>query len=129
MLHPLYKTLAAEPQLVLEHASAYLELAGVETREALQHWRLRALIGTGVVASCWLALALAGAALLLLAAKPWATLDQPWLLVFTPLLPLLAAGVGVLWLRSGQPPKPFVLLREQWEQDLHLLDRAEEQRP
>jgi len=129
MLHPLYKTLAGEPQLVLEHASAYLQLAGVEAREALQHWRLRALVGTGVLASCWLALALAGAALLLLAAKPWSTLDQPWLLVLTPLLPLLAAGGGVLWLRSGQAPATFLLLREQWEQDLNLLNRADEEQP
>ena len=127
MLHPLYKTLASEPQLVLEHASAYLQLAGVETREALQHWRLRALVGTGVVAASWLALALTGAALLLLAAKPWGSLDQPWLLVVTPLLPLLAAGAGVLWLRAGQLPPTFLLLREQWEQDLNLLNRAEEQ--
>ncbi len=127
MLHPLYKTLASDPQLVLEHASAYLQLAGVESREALQHWRTRALVGTGVVASCWLALALAGAALLLLAAKPWSTLDQPWLLVMTPLLPLLAAGGGVLWLRAGRPSPAFLLLREQWEQDLNLLNRAEEQ--
>lgn len=126
MLHPLYKTLASEPQLVLEHASAYLQLAGAETREALQHWRLRALVGTSVVAACWLSLALAGAALLLLAARPWDSLDQPWLLVLTPLLPLVAAGGGAWWLRVGQWPEPYALLREQWAQDLQLLDRVEE---
>lgn len=125
MLHPFYKTLAAEPQLVLEHASAYLQLANVETREALQHWRLRALVGLGVLLACFLTLALAGAALLLLSAHAWDTLTEPWLLVLTPLLPLLAAVAGLVWLRAGSPPRPFVLLREQWAQDLHLLDRGE----
>ncbi len=125
MLHPFYKTLAAEPQLVLEHASAYLQLAGVETREALQHWRLRALVGLGVLLACFLTLALAGAALLLLSARPWDTLTEPWLLVLTPLLPLLAALAGLVWLRADSMPQPFTLLREQWAQDLHLLDHAE----
>jgi len=125
MLHPFYKTLAAEPQLVLEHASAYLQLAGVETREALRHWRLRALVGLGVLLAGFLTLALAGAALLLLSAHPWSTLADPWLLVLTPLLPLLAALAGLLWLRQGEAPTPFLLLREQWAQDLQLLDHAE----
>ena len=127
MLHPFYKTLASEPQLVLEHASAYMQLAGVETGEALQRWRLRVLVGAVALLGLCLALALAGGALLVLSAHPWATLSQPWLLVVTPLLPLLPAIGGLLWLRSAAVVKPFALLREQWALDLQLLNQAEQQ--
>jgi len=126
MLHPFYKTLASEPQLVLEHASAYMQLAGAETGEALQQWRRRLLVGIVVLVGVCLALALAGGALLVLAAHPWETLAQPWLLVATPLLPLLPALIGLLWLRTASTVRPFELLREQWAQDLELLNQAEQ---
>jgi len=126
MLHPFYKTLASEPQLVLEHASAYLQLAGAETSEALQQWRLRVLMGAVVLLGLCLSLALAGGALLMLSAHPWATLAQPWLLVVTPLLPLLPAVAGLLWLRAARAVRPFELLREQWALDLQLMSQAEQ---
>ncbi|XHS77930.1 hypothetical protein ACFJGW_19750 [Burkholderiaceae bacterium UC74_6] len=125
MLHPFYRTLASEPQLLLEHASAYMQLAGAETGEALQQWRLRVLVGAVVLLGLCLSLALAGGALLLLSAHPWETLAQPWLLVVTPLLPLLPAVVGLIWLRAASTPPPFQLLREQWALDLQLLNQVE----
>ena len=126
MLHPFYKTLASEPQLVLEHASAYMQLAGAETSEALQQWRLRVLVGAVVLLGLCLSLALVGGALLMLSAHPWETLAQPWLLVVTPLLPLIPAVIGLLWLRAASTLRPFQLLREQWAQDLELLNQAEQ---
>jgi hypothetical protein len=126
MLHPFYKTLASEPQLLLEHASAYMQLAGVETNEALMHWRLRLMVAVVAVFGAVLSLALAGGALLMLSAHPWETLAAPWLLVVTPLLPLLATVVGALWLKNAGSIKPFELLREQWALDLQALNQAEQ---
>jgi uncharacterized membrane protein YqjE len=126
MLHPLFKTLATEPALVMEHASAYLHLAGLEARDAARHFKRRALVGVAVALGLLLGLTLAGAALLVLAAKPWASLATPWLLVATPALPLLAALAGALWLAHTARPEPFTLLREQWALDRHLLDQPKE---
>lgn len=121
MLHPLFKTLVTEPHRLVEHASAYAELAGVETREVLAHWRLRAIVAVAAGFALLLALALAGAALLVLAAVAWDQLATPWLLVATPAVPALGALAGGLWLRAGASPEPFGLLREQWALDRGLL--------
>lgn len=126
MLHPLFKTLATQPQRLIEHASAYVELAGVETREALTHWRLRLMVVVGIGLSLLLALALTGAALLVLAALAWDKLAYPWLLVATPAVPMVAAMAGILWLHSEAVLRPYALLREQWQLDRRLLDEREE---
>lgn len=125
MLHPLFKTLATEPQTLLEHAAAYAALATEETRHWLHHGRRRAIwLAVGVL--CLLiGLILAGGAMLVLAAVPYDMLARPALLWLTPGVPLLA-GAAALWVcHAQQGHDAFTLTRAQWALDRAVLDRVE----
>lgn len=123
-MHPLLRTLALEPQLALEHAAGYVELAGVESREALRHWQRRWLLGLLAVALGVLALGLTGTAVLLLAVQPVAAMPYPALLALPPLVAALAALALWAWLRHHPTPAAFALLRAQWQDDCQLMERS-----
>lgn len=120
-LHPLFRTLATQPELLAEHAGAYFDLASAEAAQAAAQLRLRAalLVVAGVCAG--LGLGLAGVALLLMAALPLAAMPAPWALLAVPALPLVLA-VGLWWLqRRKRLDLSFALLREQVSLDRELL--------
>jgi uncharacterized membrane protein YqjE len=112
VIHPLLKTLASQPELLVEHASAYAQLASLEAQQWGQQLQRRTL---------WLTAVALAAALLLWAATPPAELRQPWLLWAVPGLPLLLAAGGAWQLQRQPATLAFPLLREQLQQDRHLL--------
>lgn len=126
MIHPALLDLARHPGLALEHASAYAELASVEAQDWGGHLQRRALMALGALLLLVVALALAGAAGLMVAVTPVAAMPYPWLLWVVPALPLLP-GAWLAWRLHRQPlPPPFAALREQAAIDLatlRLLDR------
>lgn len=125
LLHPLFKTLATEPQLLLEHAAAYTDLASEEARQLLDHAQHRAL-WLGVTALLLLiGLTLVGGAMLVLAAVPYAALATPALLFIAPGLPLLGGLACWLRLKAVRSPGAFSLTRSQWALDRALVAQAE----
>ena len=46
-MHPLLQILATRPQLLVEHAQAYGELAGAEMARASIHWKRQTLLAAG----------------------------------------------------------------------------------
>lgn len=121
MIHPLLKTLASEPDLLMEHAGGYLQLVSAEAQCWGQGLQRRAWLASGVALTALLGGLLAGVALLLWAVTPPADIQQPWLLWSVPLLPLLLAAAGA-WRLNRQPPLPaFELLRQQLHLDHQLL--------
>ncbi len=121
MLHPLLRTLTAEPELLLEHAGGYLQLAGAEAQALGQAWRRRALLAACTLLAALCGLLLAGVALLLWATTPPAQHQQPWLLVLVPALPLALAALGTWRLLRRPPIQAFALLRAQLAIDGQLL--------
>lgn len=125
MIHPLFKTLASEPDLLMEHAGGYLQLASAEAQSWGQGLQRRAWLAGGVALAALIGCLLAGVALLLWAVTPESNIQQPWLLWAVPLLPLLLAALGA-WQLRRQPEVPaFELLREQLQLDRQLLARGD----
>lgn len=125
MIHPLFKTLASEPDLLMEHAGGYLQLASAEAQSWGQGLQRRAWLAGGVALAALLGCLLAGVALLLWAVTPESDIQRPWLLWAVPLLPLLLAALGAWQLHRQPPVTAFELLREQLHLDRQLLARGD----
>lgn len=124
MIHPLFRLVAAEPQMVADHLSGYAELLGDELRAFGGGWTRRLLLQLAAIGLLAVAVALAGVALIVWAATPLAALHAPWVLVVVPLAPLVAAGGCLAAARSGAPREGFAALRRQLAEDSRLLREA-----
>ncbi len=121
MFRALFRIATSQPQLLADHVEAYSELVASEVGSAAEHWKRRAvllLIGYGSLAA---AVFLGAIALMLWAAIPTASMNQPWVLLAVPVVP---AAVG-LWatmraelMVSGEA---FGMLRRQWAADVAML--------
>lgn len=120
-MHPLLALLATRPQLLVDHARAYAALVDEEFDVAFAAWRRRAVLLA--VALCCLAVAavLAGVALMLWAVNPVLQPHAPWVLWFTPMLPLLGAATCLVLARNATPNHAFANLGRQISADLAML--------
>lgn len=127
ILHPAFKTLVAQPELLAEHVGAYAQLAAAEAHQASRGLRLKGALAAGAVACAALGAGLAGVAVLVLAAIPMADMPAPWALGLAPGVPL-AAG-AVLWLaqRRQAVDLGFRTLRAQLHLDQVLWQRLGEE--
>lgn len=121
MIHPLLSKLVTQPELFVEHADSFGELASIEVRDAVRSLRSRVVLFVLAGACAIGALGLAGMAILLAAAIPVAEMSAPALLIIVPLV-ALAAAVACAWFAWRAPARPFFAhLREQWEADRKIL--------
>jgi uncharacterized membrane protein YqjE len=121
VIHPFLRKLVTEPELFVEHASAYAELASAQARQVGQLWRRRAALLLLAFAFAAVALVLSGVAALLAAALPWQQMPAPGVLIVLPaLLWLVAAGAAWAGWKTPQP-EPFGCLRQQWAADAQLM--------
>jgi hypothetical protein len=122
MIHPVFRLVAAQPQWLAEHASAYASLVAEELALSGERLQQRLFLQLTGAACLLVAATLAGVALLLWLSLPEAgLLRSPWLFVLTPALPLFV-GLWVLRLAQGQVAhEPFARLRLQLGQDAALL--------
>lgn len=124
MLHPVFRLAASQPQLLAEHAAGYAGLLAEEL--AISGAQLKRRIALQIVGLLGLMVAaiLGGVAVLLWASLPAASMQQPWLLWFVPLVPALL-GALALWVSNSNPVEPaFATLREQLAQDAAMLRRT-----
>jgi uncharacterized membrane protein YqjE len=123
-MHPLFELLLARPQLLADHAQAYGALFTEElgeARAALQRWALWRAV---TLCSLFSAAILAGMALMLWAMLPASPMQAGWVLLVTPLLPLVVAVVcWPLAKKNGTPPL-FDLMRAQIRADKAMLRAA-----
>lgn len=124
LLHPLFKTLATEPQMLLDHAAGYAQLASAESRQWLAQEKHRLAAVLAGAALLLIGITLAGGALLVLAAVPVDRLNAPWLLAVVPATPILLGAALTVWALQRPRLSPFPLTREQWALDRGLLDSA-----
>ncbi len=127
MIHPVFITMAKNPSLFMEHASAYADLASAEVDTLTGGLKRRTVLTVTSVLLALLGLGLAGAAGLLLAALPLAAMPQPWLLWAIPLLPLLLSALLALRLRQLKSRAAFAVLRQQLALDIATLKILDEE--
>jgi hypothetical protein len=125
MIHPLFRLVAAEPQMVADHLGGYCELLGDELREFGSGWVRHLLLQLAAIGLFAVAVALAGVAVMLWAATAPSVLHAPWALPVAPLVPLMAASGCWLAARSGSPAEGFTALRRQLAEDTRLLREAD----
>ncbi len=120
-MHPLLELLVGRPQLLADHAQAYGALFAEEmgaARTALQRWALWRAV---TLCSLFSAAILAGMALMLWAMLPASPMQLTWVLVVTPMLPLLVAAVSWPLAKKNDTPPMFNLTLAQIRADKAML--------
>ncbi|OYU45212.1 MAG: hypothetical protein CFE44_08725 [Burkholderiales bacterium PBB4] len=124
MLHPIFRLIATQPQLLGHHAQAYGELLGSELSTHAAFWGRRALLSALALCLLGVSLVLAGVAVMM-----WGMLTPDpraaaWVLWAVPLVPALAGlGCYAMARRSDTADAlAFAELRRQVQADLALLD-------
>jgi uncharacterized membrane protein YqjE len=120
-MHRLLQLLITQPGLLVEHATAYAELASTDAKlvaDASQH---RLLWSAALLCCLSVAGVLAGVALMLWITAPEETLRMPWMLIVIPLAPICAAVVCYRMLKSKECVPAFAKVREQLAADIQML--------
>jgi hypothetical protein len=123
-MHPLVRLAASRPQMLAEHAAAYVELFAEEATTVATHVKRQVslqLIGVGLLA---VGVILGGVAVMLWASFP--TLNSPWALALTPCVPILAGAVALRSASSKSARNPFAPLQRQLAADAAMLKHAGE---
>lgn len=124
MVHPLVRLAASRPQMLAEHLAAYAGLMAEEITIAAAQVKRQVslqLLGVGCLA---IGVVLAGVAVMLWASLP--TLNSPWVLALTPLVPVLLGAVALRSAGSGDTRDPFAPLHRQLAADAAMLRGASE---
>lgn len=121
MGHALLHLMTTRPQLLVDHAQAYAELAGADLDAVTGAWKRQLRLVATALCGAAVATVLAGVALMLWAVIPSAQIEAPWALVAAPLLPALVAVWCVLAARAGSEAPAFGNLKEQVQADLLML--------
>jgi hypothetical protein len=121
MAHALLRLITTRPQLLVDHAQAYAELAHADLDVVASAWKRQLRLAATALCSAAVATVLAGVALMLWAVIPAAQIEAPWALVVAPLLPALVALWCLLAARAVGGQQAFGNLKEQVQADLLML--------
>ena len=121
MIHPLFRLIASEPQMLADHVEAYSDLVSEEVANAAATWKRQALAATLVVVLAIVAAVLAGVAVMLWAVTPPEAIHAPWALIVAPLVPALAAAGCWLGAKSADKGQGFAAIRAQLAADAAML--------
>lgn len=119
----LLRVMVQQPDVLLDHAQAYVELFEAELATLGTATARRIYVSTAMVCCIAIAVTLAGMALMLVFLLPHADAYALWALGVIPLVPFAAGLWCVVALRST-PAVPFALLRRQITADIHMLRGA-----
>lgn len=117
MLHPIFSTLIARPDLVVDHLSAYASLVGEEAATTGRDLQVRVLAWAVAGVAALVFVLLAGVAVMV------GVLHDRfhWVLVLVPGLALLTMFAALLASRRPTPQQRFAELRRQVAADIGLL--------
>jgi uncharacterized membrane protein YqjE len=120
MIHPLFRLLVSEPQMLADHVEAYAELVTEEVGAAAARMKRRVMMQVVSVAGFVLGAFFALLALMLWAAVP--ELRAPWVLVAVPAV-LLVGGIACRLLAKTpeEETSGMKAIREQFAADAAML--------
>jgi len=122
MIHPLFRLIASQPQMLANHLEAYAKLVEQEVGTIATQWKRRALMLAIAAACSVLALIFTGVALLLWAAIPTSDMPAPWGLIAVPGVLIVAAVALVFAAKaSSTAAKAFEKVRQQLAADAAML--------
>jgi heme/copper-type cytochrome/quinol oxidase subunit 3 len=122
MIHPLFRLLVSEPQMLAEHAEAYAELVSEEAGAVAQRMKRKMVLHAVSALAFFLALILACMGLMLWAALPVAEMRSPWGVIAVPAVALLIGVAAHLAARSrADEERGIKVIREQLAADAAML--------
>lgn len=122
MIHPLFRLLVSEPQMVAEHAQAYAELVSEEAGAVAQRMKRKMILHAVSGLAFFLALILACMGLMLWAALPAADMRSPWGVIVVPaVLLLVGLGAHLAARSSAGEERGMKVIREQLAADAAML--------
>jgi hypothetical protein len=121
MIHPLFRLIAAEPQMVADHLGGYCELFGDELRSLTNRWTRRLVLQISAALLLTLGLGLAGVSVLLWAVSAPQVVHASWALVVVPLVPLACGLLCGLSARDDAAAEGFATMRRQIDADVQML--------
>jgi hypothetical protein len=122
MIHPLFRLLVSEPQMLAEHAEAYAELVSEEAGAVAQRMKRKMILHVVSALSLLLGLILACTGLMLWAALPAADMRSPWGVIAVPAIALVIGVVTHFAARSrAGEERGIKVIREQLAADAAML--------
>ena len=120
-LHPVLRLFTAQPQLALDHVGYYFDWLDSEVTRVSAQWRLRLILLALAIAFAGAAFVLAGVAVMLAVMPMGLSPLAGWVLVVTPLCPLLLA-LGCLVAIKSKPQEGIVdQLKAQIHEDILMF--------
>jgi hypothetical protein len=129
MAHPLFRLVAARPQLLAEHVAAYADLLTEELGSAAKLCQRRLAFQLVAVVGVAVGTGLGGVGWMLWAALPANSLREPWLLVAIPAIPWAIAAWAASMSTAVAPGQWLASVRRQWADDAEMLRRADQTTP
>ena len=123
-MYPLLYLVATRPQLLVDHAEAYVDLVAAEVSNASVIWKRRVTLNVMGMCSFVVAVVLAGVALMMWATIPIVGNQAVWVLVITPLLPMGLGTCCLIAARTQSEEGAFDTLRRQFKADMAILREA-----
>jgi hypothetical protein len=121
MIHPIFRLIASQPQMLADHAEAYSELVAQEIDAFGARWKRRVLLGAVGLGALGVTLVLAGVAVMLWAVTPDESMRAPWALLIVPAVPGLVALVCFMIVRADAASSGFKNIRDQFAADVAML--------
>jgi hypothetical protein len=121
MIHPLFRLIASEPQMLATHVEAYSELVAEEVGAVTSQWKKRAALHAVSGICALLALIMVGVALMLWAVIPVAEMRAPWMLFVAPAIPVVLAVWAHFAAKAPVAEHGFKTIREQLAADAAML--------
>jgi hypothetical protein len=121
MIHPLFRLIVSDPQLLAEHVEAYSELVAEELGAVTTQWRKRAVLHAVSLACIFVTVVLAGVSVMLWAVVPVDSMNAPWALVVAPGIPLVLAVWAHFAAKAPVAEHGFKAIREQLAADAAML--------
>jgi FtsH-binding integral membrane protein len=121
MIHPLFRLLVSEPQLLADHVEAYSELVAAEVGAVTTQLKRRAVLHGLSVGLLVVGTFFAGIAVMLWAAIPTDTMNHPWALWATPAIPLVMAVWAHFAAKAPVAEHGTQTIREQLAADAAML--------
>lgn len=121
MIHPLFRLLVSEPQMLADHVEAYSELVSEEMGAVTAQWKRRALLHAVSVGFAAIAVMLIGMGLMLWAAIPPENMNSPWAVAVIPAVPLVMSVWAHFAAKAPVAEHGFKTIREQLAADAAML--------
>jgi uncharacterized membrane protein YqjE len=121
MIHPLFRLIVSDPQLLADHVEAYSDLMADELGAAAKRWKMRAVMNLVFGVSAFVSVIFLGMALMLWAVVPVDNMHSPWALVLVPAIPLVVALWSFMAARAPSEEPGFSAIREQLAADAAML--------